>query len=882
MDRNSNKAPFDLLIAIDSEYVQKESENRVLCYSFACASPTKPHDALTDIFHLTGSQRWTRWPLGKLLSRIITVALDQKLIERPPTKRHRSKGKPERVKLFVGAHFSRADLPGFRDWRMLKRRFDAVRGTYATTRQPKIMTLYPQGRARLEVSLTLVDTLLLAPHRYHSLRALGESLGFEKLEVGEYITKMDQLRDSDLKRFEAYAIRDSEVCLKWIFEFLEFWENDLGFIATRPPSTIASAAMRYAFKLWKSDGVDVGDVCGYRGRGKDRHWIDLLRQHIPFLADCYHGGRNEAFWVGPTSAPGDIYDLDLVSAYTTAMSAIRMPHWEACFSTQDLQRLAVVDSHMAFARIKFQFPPETKYPCLPVRTRDNGLIYPLEGVTHVCGPELVVALAMGARIEVVSGLVIPWQSDYRPFLRFTQKIRELRRKHPKGSPRELLAKEIGNSLYGKTGQGVQNLRPSGDGGIDDNPRQRVFNSRAGRMEDLPPSRITAPALAAFTTSVVRAVLSEMLAALPDRCTVYTATTDGFLSTVNLTDVRQDGPLCRLFQALRERIEGPGTPILEIKHCIRNGIVMKTRGFISTDGNGSCVLARAGMCLSEEFPTEWEEASAWAGLYRTRTYGLTTHHRTRISLREQWFRDADLIDIDRTATLNLETDFKRHLIDLREIDDMISAGTAPWLNVEDFLEARNLFDEWRKSRRRVLRTKNDYEDFLSWAHTRPAHRRLKSRNRGPITPVARFLARAWAQRAFGCPGGHYRAVAALFTAQGFPLTANAFKQMAKRRQPVEECSPLSERDLPLIEGLVALGAPEEFTRCLNCPPHMHLRHREREHSSAGQREAGKTQGMTELTTGGVVSSGLPTMEPLETTSDDLVLDGAHRCYGNRLG
>jgi hypothetical protein len=424
---------------------------------------------------------------------------------------------------------------------------------------------------------------------------------------------------------------------------------------------------------------------------------------------------------------------------------------------------------------------------------------------------------MGATIEVIAGLVIPWRSEYRPFLGFTQKIRELRNKHPKKSPSELLAKEAGNSLYGKTGQGVQNLRPSGDAGIDANARQRAFNTREGRMEDLLPSRVTSPAIAAYTTSIVRAVLSELLAGLPPSCELYTATTDGCLSTAELRDVRLDGPLCQFFRDLRELVDGPGASMLEIKHRVAAGIVMKTRGFISTAGEGPCLLARAGMRLSELFQDKWEEARAWAALYRTRTYGITNKSRTVISLREQWLQDADLLDEERTVTLNLETDMKRQLLDPREVDGLIAAGTAPWPDIAAFQEARGLFDEWRKSRRRVLRDLEDYRDYVSWAKDRPAYKRINARNTGEITPGACFLARAWAQRAFGCPGGRYAAASALFTDNGFPLTTNAFKQMAKGRQPVADCPTLSERVRPLINGLVALGAAAEFERCLNYPP-----------------------------------------------------------------
>ena len=162
---------------------------------------------------------------------------------------------------------------------------------------------------------------------------------------------------------------------------------------------------------------------------------------------------------------------------------------------------------LGFARVRFRFPPDTRFPSLPVRAGQYGLVYPLEGASWCTGFELAVALDQGAAIEVEHGVFVPWRSDVRPFAEFAAVIKELRDRHPKGSLMERLAKEMGNSLYGKVAQQVAAWRPSGGG-------RRVFDSRSGEMRDMPPSSITCAPIAAAVTGLVRATLSEILALMP--------------------------------------------------------------------------------------------------------------------------------------------------------------------------------------------------------------------------------------------------------------------------------------------------------------------------------------------------------------------------------
>ena len=106
----------------------------------------------------------------------------------------------------------------------------------------------------------------------------------------------------------------------------------------------------------------------------------------------------------------------------------------------------------------FHFPGSTRYPSLPVRAGDRGLVYLFEGSRPAPVPNCGWRSIRAHSWKCKAGIYVPWVSERRPFLKFTHRIAELRKANPKGSTLERVAKEIGNSLYGKVAQGVTNMR----------------------------------------------------------------------------------------------------------------------------------------------------------------------------------------------------------------------------------------------------------------------------------------------------------------------------------------------------------------------------------------------------------------------------------------
>ena len=115
---------------------------------------------------------------------------------------------------------------------------------------------------------------------------------------------------------------------------------------------------------------------------------------------------------------------------------------------------------------------------LPIRTQ-NGLIFPLEGRSYCSAPEIVAALELGA-ITVRHGVVVPTDDNVRVFGDFIRDCIKKRSYYQKEKGKRsldaLFWKEISNSTYGKTAQGLR--------------KKRVFDMREEETRPLARSKIT--------------------------------------------------------------------------------------------------------------------------------------------------------------------------------------------------------------------------------------------------------------------------------------------------------------------------------------------------------------------------------------------------------
>ena len=555
--------------------------------------------------------------------------------------------------------------------------------TYATTTKP-LFVPHPD-RSRRGASLG-------ADRRYHAAQpgpALGSPpsarrLGCPRSSCRTASRKSGWTSSCSRSRpgFIAYAMTDAEIAARWTARVLNIVREEMGV-----QSALSNARRRRRPDAPPRDrsggpGCQRLSRADRREGGKPQPLPNLVGKWN-FAAQCYHGGRNEALSVGFSPEGREIYDLDLTSAYTTGLAMIRQPDWSTARNTTDVAELATVEAAMTFAHIKFRFPPETRIPSLPVRASNSrGLIYPLEGWSWCTGPEMVVALAQGATIEVRGGAAHRLdRNSPRVFEAFTRKINAVRAaaKASGDTVLDQTAKEVGNSGYGKVAQGVAGLKTIAD---DIHPR-RVFNSRSEKMQDLGESGITQPMMASYTTGLVRAAVSEALAAMGPDEWLGTVTTDGFLTTVPVERVDQTGAVARAFVAARARITPQSPAIWEEKHREKSVFVIKTRGTVScTPEAQKPILAKAGHKLEGKFASPAEEVRAFMDLIRSRDYETRLPTKSLISLRQQHLTDADLTTVTRDVRANLDFDFKRKIVNPRDVDGLLTADTAPWQTIEN--------------------------------------------------------------------------------------------------------------------------------------------------------------------------------------------------------
>jgi hypothetical protein len=400
----------------------------------------------------------------------------------------------------------------------------------------------------------------------------------------------------------------------------------------------------------------------------------------------------------------------------------------------------------------------------------------------------------------------------RPFEWFTQKINAIRASaRAKGdSVLDELAKEIGNSCYGKTAQAVNTFRIITDAGIYGQRGKRVFNPRTEQMETLSPSRITCPMLAASTTGLVRALISEALARLPANAFVASVTTDGFLCSAPVCSIDTSGPVARAFQAVRARIMPNDPAIWEQKHRVGRVLVIKTRGTITTHpydrrNAETPVLARAGFRLDRQFKDERTECQAWAKLYRERTFETHLDRSTLTDLRDQWLNDQDLVEVLSSVRLNLDFDMKRRIVEPLDVGGVITARTKPWETVEQFHAARDGLERWKKAQRRVLKTVLDYQDLLTWQTTRPGLAASGSTAQSGRPPLVNLVLRAAARGAPGLVKWTNRQWAAFITASGWPVSEQTIKDARRRgKLTLGQLTTLTPEEIDFAEALLSIS------------------------------------------------------------------------------
>ncbi|EHK5530338.1 hypothetical protein ITZ92_001226 [Escherichia coli] len=811
-----------LHIGFDTEYVfnPETQQNDILSYQSYVVLPD--NTGISNIIYPPDSQKKSRLSFKEFLFQTITPLLETGVITKWPGI------------INIYAHFIRADIASFANfWSDYKILLKGIRGTVSSFKNRYGIDFDEQQERRVKTeqimfdkrtspprcsNVAFIDTLLITPGGM-GLAECGELLGLPKLTIpAPYsITNMREYLLGDRAGFEAYALRDAEIAVRYALQVRNFCAREL--MIDRVPATIGAMAVSRFTKTLKENNMSPEVCLGTHIKTREL-WLTEKQAFrtiknpasVPsrelfetFPINCYHGGRNECFMMGVT--PSDHwYDYDLAGAYTTGLLDILTPDYGNIRLSKNPDDYC---GHvMGFALVTFRFPESVPYPSLPVRTDQYGLFFPLSGESWATAPEIELALSLGAEMTIHNGIIVPWICDTSPhnsestsvFLPFVQQVRENRNRHIKGSLEEKFWKEIGNSLYGKLAQGLR--------------AKTAFDTARGLNRSLPPSSVTQPFFAAHVTGFIRAVVGELMNALPSDSSVVSVTTDGFLTNCPLNKINMSGPLSSRFQSLCDIVD-PGSSMLTCKHEVSQLIAMKTRGQLTYRAiQGKPVVhARAGVKPPADIPRS-DYNDYMVDLYLNRLPGQTLSRSTLISTREMWLSESDLVSREQDIRLNLEFDFKRQPVQPAMNEGHLLMSSRPWDNMEEALQQRSLFDDWRQTH--TLKTLTDWDDWCDFLYCRTvfSDMKLKVGSKRSDDILVRLFLRALTQCQWGLmlkdkKSYSCKEVAEWLTSEGYSVTVTDVKNAVRAKIPQMKFSSVT----PRMKSLMDIIARKYPTFCL---------------------------------------------------------------------
>jgi len=728
-------------------------------------------------------------------------------------------------KIYLVGHFTRADMSAFSDFRALTGSLSNVRNTFISKGVPIKLNIAHADQA-IELDVLLRDTYLLSPQSSRSLKTLGDLVGVPKLVLDanpakhdDMIQNMDRVRRENWEIFKAYAINDAVICVRYMEHVIREYQSTTGL--HKIPATLTSIGVDKLLLTWeKKLGLNALEILGKevveeKVYNKERGYpenkkvtvdIEEVHRHVAFVTETYHGGRGEQYWFGP-GFEGCWTDYDLSSAYPTAMSLIGMPLWDETHVEMDASKYTATT--LGFVTVDFEFPSHTRYPTLPIRTA-NGLIFPLKGRSNCAAPELVAAIALGAKTKITHGVIVPTDTNVRVFGDFIKDcLAEREAAKAANSPlRALFWKEISNSTYGKTAQGLHT--------------KRVFDMSSEDTKDLPPSPITNCFFASYITSFVRAVLGEIINSLEPSVCVFSCTTDGFLTTATNSEIAiaQQGELCQLYGAARLDLTGKNT-VLETKHSIRQPLGWRTRGQATlqpgTDpakaSSYNVVLAKGGIYTRREFDDVEKQNAEIVQLFFNRTPDMKIRIEGSTGVRDMVQRGTDFTEKVFDKRLNMEYDWKRRAVDAGESAEYnhVFFKTKPWETVSQFVGVRNAWEKYTAGEMKCLKTREDLENFQKYLEVQTFMTGKHSRYLGKssfadLRRLRQVLCSAWKQGHAGLNWLNDErsapAFATLLSKHGIPCEKTDVENARKRPFEPNSCPPTADvearlRDLKVV-------------------------------------------------------------------------------------
>lgn len=594
----------------------------------------------------------------------------------------------------------------------IQSKFYLIDKSYVTASKPLKIKINDKNNNPVPFKLYLFDPVLLMPGK-STLEDLASSVGLEYTSLPpEYFFDLDSLAKNDFDLLIKYCSNETNIVLNYFLRYFNIYQEYLS--KSEVPPTIGSFCEKLFLEHAKEQNIDVDFFFGY-----ETHNINYLtKEDFEFVSydtkilnefslcfeylsrESFHGGRNECFFCGIT--PTDTWsDWDIIAAYTTILAMLSPLDYRNSYECADPSQYQ--PEIPGFAKVIFQFPDHTCYPCLPVRT-ENGLLFPLQGASYVTSPEIYLALQLGASIQIQTGRIFPYASNNLfPCLKFIQNVQQKRNSFPKQSLENLFWKQIGNSLFGKISQGIG--------------MKRKFDSRRGETNQIHRSKITNSYFASYITGYIRALMAEIMNKIPQNKQIISVTTDGFITNATDDEVFQacNGRLSWFFSRYRDIVSGCNN-ILDKKHVANQLVSWKTRGVATITNekdDEKIILAKSG--IQTPYTTKHEQNNWMLDLYFNRNKNSRYLQTTTTPISHIIKNGGKKISyIFRHNLVNMDYDFKRFpdyvYEDNYENKSLLCFTTKPFLNSENYTLHAKIFKNYQKSNYNCLKT---IDDFNSW-------------------------------------------------------------------------------------------------------------------------------------------------------------------------
>lgn len=554
------------------------------------------------------------------------------------------------------------------------------------------------------------DTMLLAAESAKALHILSETnehwkkCDLEALiaeEAPEFlaklkargvkaITRMDEVLRRAPKSYARYALHDSWATLEYYLRFQTVAQDTYG--VDRPAMT-AVGLSQGAFiascpeykELW---GVESATMPDELGKVRSQTRVNVGRSVSEVLATtCFKGGLNTAYKIGWHEAPL-ILDVDMVGAYATAMATLQEIAWDTHETTKSLHKVKqdIADGRFVYAHLSFGFPKSAKarQTTLADGFGGAGLIYFLQGTCRATGVEIAAALAMGAKIVIHHAVSYAFK-DNNPFAGYLAGVaaRRVEAKKAGNKHGDLLAKLVGNGLYGKLGQGLGSRKTS-----------RVEEEDIA--QPIRQSSLTSPQLASYCTAIVRCGLADLvnccyaIGALP-----LGATTDGAMIAFPSADGSEFPALQAAYgqtvmgrrMALGRRLLGDkkGETLVVKAQGVR-ALVCRTRVNALFDAEGKAVTgAWTGWRGVDKDPEARSRQMAHA--FDSPEQNIVQAQARLPNPYHIYTKGLEYKAIASMLTLRVDSDFKRCLLS--------DGHTATWTNADSYSQCRKLAEHIHK-------------------------------------------------------------------------------------------------------------------------------------------------------------------------------------------